>query len=29
MRPRALDAASWLAVSGLGLAAASMIVSMA
>ncbi len=28
IRPRALDAASWLAVSGLGLAAASVIVSM-
>ncbi len=28
LRPRALDAASWLAVSGLGLAAASVIVSM-
>ena len=29
LRPRALDVASWLAVSGLGLAAASVIVSMA
>jgi hypothetical protein len=29
LRPRALDAASWLAVSGLGLAAASAIISMA
>lgn len=29
LRPRALDAASWLAVSGLGLAAASAIISLA